>query len=79
MQLSIQLILEFVRAQLTVRNFMILAPTNEIVDKVNEHVLSLFLGEERLYLSSDSITKSDSNYDTNDDAFSIEFLNSMCI
>ena len=55
----------------------ILAPTNEIVDKVNEHVLWLFSGEERFYLSSDSISKSNSNYGNNNDAFSIEFLNSI--
>ena len=33
----------------------ILAPTNEIIDMVNEHILSLFPGEERTYLSLDSI------------------------
>ena len=47
----------------------ILAPTNKIVDKVNEHVLSLFPGEERLYLNSDSIDKSDGYYGSNNDAF----------
>ena len=47
------------------------------MDKVNEHVLSLFPGEERFYLSSDSIDKSDSNYGSNDDAFSIEFFNTI--
>ena len=56
---------------------IILAPTNEIVDKFNEHVLSLFQGEEMLYLSSDSISKSDNTYGSNNDAFSIEFLNSI--
>ena len=55
----------------------VLAPTNEIVDKVNEHVLSLIAGEENMYLSSDSIDKSDGIYGTNNDAFSIEFLNSI--
>ena len=55
-----------------------MAPTNEIVDKVNEHILSLISREERLYLSSDSINKSEGNYGTNDNAFSIEFLNSIC-
>ena len=55
----------------------VLAPTNEIVDKVNEHVLSLFPGEERFYLSSDSIDKSFSNYSSNDNPFSIEFLNTI--
>ena len=44
----------------------LLAPTNEIVDKVNEHVLSLIAREEKMYLSSDSIDKSDGNYGTND-------------
>ena len=52
-------------------NRAILALTNEIVDKVNE---SLFLGEERLYLSLDSISKSDSNYSSNDDEFQLSFL-----
>ena len=33
----------------------ILAPTNEIIDKVNEHILSPFSGDERTYLSLDSI------------------------
>ena len=35
----------------------ILALINVIVDKVNEHILSLFPREGRLYLSSDSIFK----------------------
>ena len=33
----------------------ILAPTNKIIDKVNEHILSLVPGEERKDLSLDSI------------------------
>ena len=52
----------------------VLAPTNEIIDKINEHVLSLFSGED---LSSDAIDKSDGNYVSNNDAFSIEFFNSI--
>ena len=55
----------------------ILAPTNKIVDKINEHVLSLYLEEERSYLSSYSIEKSEGRYGNNYDAFSIEFLNSI--
>ncbi|XP_057549189.1 uncharacterized protein LOC130827475 [Amaranthus tricolor] len=39
----------------------ILGPTNEIVDEVNEHILSLISGEERLYLSLNSIDKFDGN------------------
>ncbi|XP_057526344.1 uncharacterized protein LOC130805580 [Amaranthus tricolor] len=48
---------------------------NEIVDKVNEHVVLLFSEEERSYLSSNSISRDENNYDTNNDAFSIEFHN----
>ena len=55
----------------------VLSPTNEIVDNVNEHVLSLLPGEEKFYLSSDLICKFDSNYGSNDDTFSVEFLNSI--
>ena len=35
----------------------ILVPTNEIVSKVNEFVLSMMTGDEKVYLSSDNINK----------------------
>ncbi|XP_074296486.1 uncharacterized protein LOC141626705 [Silene latifolia] len=54
----------------------ILAPTNEIVERVNEHVLSLMPGEVREYLSSDSISKAD-NVGNYGDVYSTEFLNSI--
>ncbi|KAL8153433.1 hypothetical protein V2J09_011193 [Rumex salicifolius] len=38
---------------------VILAPTHEIVDNMNEHILSLLPGDEKVYLSSDSICKTD--------------------
>ncbi|KAF1880088.1 hypothetical protein Lal_00022217 [Lupinus albus] len=37
----------------------ILASTIDIVDQINEYVLSIILGEEKKYLSSNSIDKSD--------------------
>ena len=45
--------------------------------KVDVYVLSIFCGEGRLYLSLDTIDKSDNNYVSDDDAFSIDFLNSI--
>ncbi|EOA18485.1 hypothetical protein CARUB_v10007032mg [Capsella rubella] len=54
----------------------ILCPTNDDVDKVNEHILQLLTGEERIYLSSDSICPSDIN-SRDDSIFSPEFLNSI--
>ena len=36
------------------------------------------LGEEKFQLNSDSISKTDNNYGTNDDAFSIEFPSTIC-
>ncbi|XP_057246758.1 uncharacterized protein LOC130589509 [Beta vulgaris subsp. vulgaris] len=40
----------------------ILAPTNEIVEIVNDHVLSTIHGEEKVYLSSDAISKEEGNF-----------------
>ena len=51
-----------------------LAPTMRFFTKVNEHILSLISGEERLYLSSNSIDKSNGNYGT---TILLEFLNSI--
>ena len=39
----------------------ILAPTLEAVDHVNEFLLSLVPGDEKEYISSDSVCKSDDN------------------
>ncbi|GJT33220.1 ATP-dependent DNA helicase PIF1-like protein [Tanacetum coccineum] len=35
----------------------ILAPMNEVVDNMNEHLLEKFQGEEMVYLSSDNVDK----------------------
>ncbi|XP_012839912.1 PREDICTED: ATP-dependent DNA helicase PIF4-like [Erythranthe guttata] len=43
----------------------ILAPTNECVESVNDHLMSLLLGEEKLYLSSDSMCRDDQTTEDN--------------
>ncbi|XP_074291042.1 uncharacterized protein LOC141617796 [Silene latifolia] len=54
----------------------ILAPTHEIVESVNEYVLSLIKKDERIYLSSDEVCSYDRG--TGDgDIHSTEFLNSI--
>lgn len=52
---------------------VILAPTNEIVEKVNDYILSLIPGDVTEYLSSDSICPSEGSLD--DGFYSSEFLN----
>ncbi|XP_074314227.1 uncharacterized protein LOC141649435 [Silene latifolia] len=54
----------------------ILAPTHEIVESVNEYVLSLIKKDERIYLTSDEVCSDDRG--TGDgDIHSTEFLNSI--
>ncbi|XP_074288732.1 uncharacterized protein LOC141613888 [Silene latifolia] len=54
----------------------ILAPTHEIVEDVNDYVLSLIDGQARLYLSFDEVSKDDATIGERD-LFSTEFLNSI--
>ncbi|EOA28489.1 hypothetical protein CARUB_v10024699mg, partial [Capsella rubella] len=53
--------------------YAILSPRNEDVDKINQYMLSQLPGEERRYLSSDSIETSDTSV-FNDMVYSQEFL-----
>lgn len=55
----------------------ILASTNEIVTTINDHVMSLMLAKEKVYLSSDNICKYDGEIDLDDEIFSIENLNTI--
>jgi ATP-dependent DNA helicase PIF1 len=55
----------------------ILAPTHECVEKVNEELLSLVAGDEKIYFSSDSICKTDMNMQNNEELYSTDFLNSI--
>ncbi|XP_057252064.1 uncharacterized protein LOC125494157 [Beta vulgaris subsp. vulgaris] len=54
----------------------ILAPTNEIAETVNDHVLSQLPGEERAYLSSDAISVEEGNFGIHE-MYSTEFLNTI--
>ncbi|EOA38795.1 hypothetical protein CARUB_v10011070mg, partial [Capsella rubella] len=56
----------------------ILSPRNEDVDKINQYMLSQLPGEERRYLSSDSIETSDTSV-FDDMVYSQEILNSINI
>jgi ATP-dependent DNA helicase PIF1 len=55
----------------------ILAPTLEVVDHVNEFLLSLVPGDEKEYISSDSACKSDENSEIQSEWFTTEFLNDI--
>jgi hypothetical protein len=55
----------------------ILAPTLEAVDHVNEFLLSLVPGDEKEYISSDSVCKSDDNSEVQSEWFTTEFLNDI--
>lgn len=55
----------------------ILAPTVELVGKVNDYIMSRVSAEERVYLSSDSICKEDGNVESELNAFSPEVLNAI--
>ncbi|XP_076915899.1 uncharacterized protein LOC143575385 [Bidens hawaiensis] len=58
----------------------ILAPTNEIVDEINDSLLKFFPGDEVEYLSSDTICSSEYINDTVDTAlYSPELLNGLRI
>ncbi|XP_074297193.1 uncharacterized protein LOC141627891 [Silene latifolia] len=54
----------------------ILAPTHEIVEDVNDYVLSLIHEEERIYLRSDEVSRDDRTMGELD-LYSTEFLNSI--
>ncbi|KAF8106540.1 hypothetical protein N665_0138s0029 [Sinapis alba] len=56
------------------RHRAILTPTNDEVDKINDYMLSQLPGEEKVYLSSDSIIPSDVDIEKNV-VYPTEFLN----
>ncbi|XP_025703768.2 uncharacterized protein [Arachis hypogaea] len=55
----------------------ILAPTVEIVEEINDHIVQLLLGTEKEYLSADSICGSDAYCDVDVDWINTEFLNQI--
>nr|GEZ49322.1 hypothetical protein [Tanacetum cinerariifolium] len=55
----------------------ILAPMNEVVDNMNEHLLEKFQGEEMVYLSSDNVDKTKRHATIYQSIFSPEFINGL--
>ncbi|XP_028779075.1 uncharacterized protein LOC114735542 [Neltuma alba] len=55
----------------------ILAPTTDVVDKINDYMLSLLPGDSVHYLSSDSISSTDQDSSSFQDLYSPEFLNTI--
>jgi ATP-dependent DNA helicase PIF1 len=55
----------------------VLAPTLDIVEQVNDFVLSLIPGESKEYLSSDTPCKSDEDYEVQGEWCTSEFLNDI--
>ncbi|XP_071694482.1 uncharacterized protein [Rutidosis leptorrhynchoides] len=56
---------------------VILAPTHEVVDIINDRMMHCLEGEERSYLSSDSICASQRDTDFNSELYNTDFLNSI--
>ncbi|MCH90007.1 ATP-dependent DNA helicase PIF1 [Trifolium medium] len=59
------------------RDRAILAPKNSIVEILNEYILNLIPGEEKIYLSYDSPCNDHSSVDVPDDVHTPEFLNTI--
>nr|GEX85201.1 hypothetical protein [Tanacetum cinerariifolium] len=55
----------------------ILTPTNEVVDTINDHLLNKFPGEKMVYLSCDSIDKTERGSAIDEAVFSPEFINGL--
>jgi len=55
----------------------ILAPTNDIVDSLNNYILSMIPGEKKTYLSVDSPSTQDENINSPDQILTPEFLNTV--
>ncbi|XP_016199472.1 ATP-dependent DNA helicase PIF1-like [Arachis ipaensis] len=55
----------------------ILAPTLDIVEEVNNHLMAIIPGGKKLYLSSDSICMDEENMESQLDLYSPELLNSI--
>ncbi|GKD22369.1 ATP-dependent DNA helicase PIF1-like protein [Tanacetum coccineum] len=55
----------------------ILAPTNEVVDTINDNLLSKFPREEMVYLSCDNIDKTERGSAIDEVVFSPEFINRL--
>jgi hypothetical protein len=59
------------------REWAIIAPKNDTIDEINNHVLSLIPGHEKVYLSSDSLVETSKGHGNSNLLYPIEFLNSL--
>ncbi|XP_071713690.1 uncharacterized protein [Rutidosis leptorrhynchoides] len=55
----------------------ILAPTHEIVNIINDRMMEYLEGDERSFLSSDSICQSEKDADFNSELYTTDYLNSI--
>ncbi|GKE18760.1 ATP-dependent DNA helicase PIF1-like protein, partial [Tanacetum coccineum] len=55
----------------------ILAPIHEMVDVINKSMLAQIPGEEKVYLSVDTVSLADDALEFVDDAYTLEFLNNI--
>ncbi|KAL8137438.1 hypothetical protein V2J09_003439 [Rumex salicifolius] len=55
----------------------ILAPTHEEVDKINDFILSLLPGDEKVYLSSNSHCKAVQHVDNDENVYTSYYLNTI--
>jgi hypothetical protein len=59
------------------RERAIIAPKNDTIDEINNRVLSLIPGHEKVYLSSDSLVETSKEHGNSDLLYPVEFLNSL--
>jgi ATP-dependent DNA helicase PIF1 len=59
------------------RAHAILSPTNDRIDIINNYTISLVPGDEKQYLSCDTILKGPNTHESYDLLYSVEFLNSL--
>nr|GEZ32458.1 hypothetical protein [Tanacetum cinerariifolium] len=57
----------------------ILAPTNGVVNKINERMMKLIPTEERIYLSSNNISPCEVTTGINENLYSLDFLNTLVV
>ncbi|EER98662.2 hypothetical protein SORBI_3002G160500, partial [Sorghum bicolor] len=59
------------------RERAIISPKNDTIDEINNRVLSLIPGHEKVYLTSDSLVETSKGHSNSDLLYPVEFLNSL--
>ena len=77
METTYPLLLQNMHEEGYLQDKAILAPTHDIVDTVNEYMLSLLSGEDKVYLNSDTACKAYAYVFSQEDLYTPEFLNSI--